>query len=135
MEPFLQLALAAFLGGIVGLEREHKGKEAGLRTYSMISLGAALFAIVSFSVAGDGDPIRVVQAVALGIGFIGAGAIIHRQFRIEGLTTAAGLWVAAGIGLAVGVQLYYTAIFVAILSIIILTGFRIIEEKIFKSKP
>ena len=135
MEPFLQLVLAAFLGGIVGLEREHKGKEAGLRTYSMISLGAALFAIVSFYVAEDGDPIRVVQAVALGIGFIGAGAIIHRQFRVEGLTTAAGLWVVAGIGLAVGVQLYYTAIFVAILSIVILTGLRIIEEKIFKSKP
>ena len=116
------------------MEREYKRKEAGLRTYSMISLGAALFTIVSFSVTDTGDPIRVVQAVALGIGFIGAGAIIYRQFRIEGLTTAAGLWVVAGIGLAVGAQLYYEAVFVTFLVIIIFTGFRVLEEKFFKSK-
>lgn len=134
MEHFLQLILAAVLGGIVGLEREYKRKEAGLRTYSMISLGAALFTIVSFSATGDGDPLRAIQAVALGIGFIGAGAIIYRQFRIEGLTTAAGLWVVAGIGLAVGAQLYYAAVSTTLLVVIIFTIFRTVEKRFFKSK-
>jgi len=134
MEPFLQLILAAVLGGLVGIEREHKRKEAGLRTYAMISLGAALFAIVAFAHDGVGDPIRVVQAVAPGIGFIGAGVIIYRQFRVEGLTTAAGLWVVAGIGLAAGVNLYFIAIFVALFTLVILEGFRLIEERLFKSK-
>ena len=135
LEHFLQLILAAVLGGLVGMEREHKRKEAGLRTYAMISLGSALFAIVAFANTDSGDPIRVVQAVAPGIGFIGAGVIIYRQFRVEGLTTAAGLWVTAGIGLAVGVGLYWTAIFVSFLMILILEGLRLIEERLFKSKP
>jgi len=137
MEIFLQLILAALLGGLVGLEREHKKKEAGLRTYALVSLGAALFTIIGFNLplitnqAVALDPTRIIQAVAVGIGFLGAGLIIYRQFQIEGLTTAAGLWVVAGIGIAVGAKLYTIAIFVAFLAVLILFGLIWIEKKLF----
>jgi len=134
IEIILRLLLAVLLGGLVGLEREYKRKEAGLRTYALVSLGAALFTIVSieFLKMGFGqDPIRVLQAVAIGIGFIGAGLIIYRQFYVEGLTTAAGVWVAAAIGVAAGGGLYLAAIFVTFLAIGILAGLRLFEEKIF----
>lgn len=138
LKIIFQLLLAVLLGGALGLEREYKRKEAGLRTYILVSLGAALFTIISFEanklLASNqivGDPLRVIQAVAIGIGFLGAGLIIQRQFRIEGLTTAAGLWVAAAIGIAVGIQLYIIATFVTFLVIGILAGLRLIEEKMF----
>ncbi len=130
----MQLVLAAVLGGLVGLEREYKKKEAGLRTYALVCLGATLFTIISLSYVFNGDSLRVVQAVALGIGFIGGGLIIHRHFYVEGLTTAAGLWVVAGIGLAVGIKLYLLAVFVSILAIVILAGLRPIEEKFIKPR-
>jgi putative Mg2+ transporter-C (MgtC) family protein len=142
LQIIFQLLLAAFLGGLVGLEREYKRKEAGLRTYSLVALGTALFTITSFEIyksflgsAGlSFDPVRVIQAVAVGIGFLGAGVIIYRKSYVEGLTTAAGLWIVAAIGLAVGVKFYWPAIFVAFLSIGILSGLRIIEEKYFGKK-
>jgi len=130
----IQLVVAVFLGALIGLEREYQGKEAGLRTYSLVSLGSALFTIISFQMLSSGDPTRVIQAVATGIGFIGAGLIIRRQFRVEGLTTAAGLWVTAAVGVAVGSGLYFPAVFVAFITIGILAGLRLIEERILGSK-
>ncbi|MBZ9572422.1 MgtC/SapB family protein [Patescibacteria group bacterium] len=137
-----QLILAALLGGLVGLEREYKKKEAGLRTYALVSLGAALFTIISFEAlnlfAGkpgiNFDPSRVIGQVVLGVGFLGAGLIIYRQLHIEGLTTAAGLWITAAIGVAVGTRLYFPAIFATFLTILILAGLRIVEKKIFNSR-
>lgn len=137
-----QLLLAAFLGALVGLEREYKKKEAGLRTYSLVSLGAALFVIIAFQVSMvflskpgvSFDPSRIIGQIVLGVGFIGAGLIIYRQFYIEGLTTAAGLWVAAGIGVATAVKLYWIAIFVTFLAIVILAGLRWFEEKFMEEK-
>lgn len=141
MEPniIFQLLLATLLGGLLGLEREHKRKEAGLRTYALVSLGAALFTIVGFEsffifsekTGLSFDPSRVIAAVIMGVGFIGAGLIIYRQFHVEGLTTAAGLWIAAAIGVSVGVKLYSLAIFGSLLAIGILAGLRLVEEKIF----
>lgn len=136
----LELLLAALLGALVGLEREYKKKEAGLRTHSLVALGAALFAITgseSFSgfsekVGISFDPSRVIAGIVVGVGFIGAGLIFRRQFRVEGLTTAAGLWMAAAIGGAVGIQLYFPAIFATFLVIGILAGLRKIEEVIFE---
>jgi len=130
------------LGGLVGLEREYKRKEAGLRTYALVSLGAALFTIIGFNLSSifignqlvNIDPARIIQAVAIGVGFIGGGLIIYKQFQVEGLTTAAGLWVAAGIGIAIGAKLYLMAIFVTFLAIGILAGLRLIEEKFLRSK-
>lgn len=144
IQIIFQLILAVLLGGVVGLEREYKRKEAGLRTYILVSLGSALFTIVAFEVfqsflgksGANLDPLRVVQAVAMGIGFIGAGLIIFREKHVEGLTTAAGLWVVAAIGIAVGAKLYFPAIFVTFLAIGILAGLRLLEEKIFgKTEP
>ena len=142
IQIFFQVMLAAFLGGLIGLEREYKGKEAGLRTYALVCLGSAFFTLIAFelhsSFGGQQgvnlDFIRIIQAIAIGIGFIGGGSIIFRKNGVEGLTTASGLWVVAGIGIAVGAQLYFTAIFVAFLTVGILAGMRLIEEKIFKTK-
>ncbi len=126
----------------MGIEREYKGKEAGFRTYTLVSLGAALFTIISVesvvpllgNVGIVVDPSRIVGQIVLGIGFLGAGLIIFRQSHIEGLTTAAGLWVTAAIGTAVGFHLYFPAIFVSFFTILILAGLRIIEEKLFGKK-
>lgn len=142
METFLQLVLATLLGGLVGLEREYNKKEAGLRTFALVSLGAAFFTIISYESLGlflkespvGFDPTRIIGQIVLGIGFLGAGLIIYRESRVEGLTTAAGLWVAAGIGAAVGVKLYLPAIFVSILVLVVLSGLRRIEEKFIKKK-
>ena len=142
VQILFKLLLAAILGGLVGLEREYKRKEAGLRTYSLVSLGAALFTIISFEVsnlylAKNGvtfDPSRIVGQIVLGIGFLGAGLIIFRGFHIEGLTTAAGLWVVAAIGVAVATRLYLLAFFVSFLTILILAGLRFLEEKFFSKE-
>jgi putative Mg2+ transporter-C (MgtC) family protein len=143
LQIIFQLLLAAFLGGLVGLEREYKRKEAGLRTYSLVCLGATLFTLIALEgfqflwekPGVNFDPSRLIQAIAIGIGFIAGGLIIYRQFHIEGLTTAAGLWVVSAIGIAVGAKLYFEAIFVSLVSIAILAGLRIIEEKWLVSKP
>ncbi len=135
-----QIGLALLLGGIIGLEREKKRKEAGLQTYTLVCLGACLFTIVAsqlfYQFEGNSgisfDPSRVVTAVATGIGFIGAGVIIHREFRVEGLTTAAGLWATSAIGVAVGMGAYYLALAATLFAITVLFLFGILERKIFK---
>lgn len=102
-EMLLRLALATVLGSVIGVERERSGKPAGVRTHGMVSLGAALFAVVSlYGFGGTGDPARVAAQIVTGIGFLGAGAILHERGSVQGLTTAASLWVTAAIGLAVG---------------------------------
>lgn len=141
LQSFLQLLLAAFLGGLIGLEREYKKKEAGLKTFTLVSLGACFFTILGvhftlpeagFGVFTQVDPTRIIQAVAVGIGFIGGGLIFVRQSHIEGLTTAAGLWVTAAIGIAAGLKLYFLAILGSLLVVLILAGFRLLEQKILK---
>ena len=140
IEIISQLLLATFLGALVGLEREYMRKEAGLQTYSLVALGACLFTVISFALfnsflAKPGisfDPSRVIQAIAIGIGFIGAGVIFRQSSGILGLTTAAGLWTTAAIGIAVGAGLYFLAIFTALLALLVLSGFGLLEEKIFK---
>lgn len=142
IQILIQLVLAVILGAVVGLEREFKRKGAGLQTYSIVSMGACLFTIISFEFfdfyAGKAgvsfDPSRVIVAVATGIGFIGAGVIMRRQFQIEGLTTAAGLWCSAAIGVAVGAQLYFLAFLATLLALIILFGFGEVERKFFKKE-
>jgi len=136
----LQLVLATLLGALLGLERELKKKEAGLQTYSLVALGSCLLTILAFNyfqVLGgqpglDFDPSRVIQAIAIGIGFVGGGAVFKGKSYIEGLTTAAGLWVAAGIGIAVGTEFYFLAGFTTFLALLILAGLGVIEEKFFQ---
>lgn len=129
-----QLILSAGLGALVGMEREHVGKAAGLRTFALVSLGSALFTIISIDgfsfLEAQGsayDPSRMAGQVVLGVGFIGAGLIVFRGYRVEGLTTASGLWVAAAIGVATGVGFYFIAVFTAVLVLAILYLLRRLE--------
>lgn len=128
MEIIFQLVLAAVIGLILGVEREVLGKPAGMRTYALVTLGATVFTIISkhgFSDAGDAfDPSRVAAQIVTGIGFLGAGVIIFRGVKVEGLTTASGLWVSAAIGMAVGAAMYSVAIASAIIAFIVMVVMR-----------
>src|SRR6188508_2420524 len=109
-EALVRLALAAVLGGAVGLEREYRQKPAGLRTNMLIALGSALFSILSIELgAGTGSPDRIAAQVVTGIGFLGAGAILRSGDHVHGLTTAATIWVNAAIGMAAGLGSYTVA--------------------------
>ncbi|HOX21780.1 MAG TPA: MgtC/SapB family protein [Candidatus Paceibacterota bacterium] len=134
-----QLALAILLGTLIGIEREFARKSAGMRTYALVSMGAALFAIIpqiAFSGTSSAlDPSRVLSQIVVGIGFIGAGVIIFQKSQIRGITTAAGLWVTAGIGAAVGYKLYNLAICSTLLVLLVLVVFWSIEKKFLKKEP
>ena len=120
LEMVLRLLLAAVLGAIVGFQRQLVGKPAGARTLGLISVGAATFSVISALSFPGGDPSRIAAGVVTGIGFLGAGAILHRHGGVEGLTTAATIWAAAGIGLAAGAGLYIIAPAVTVMSLILL---------------
>ena len=120
-----RLLAASVLGGVIGFERDIHGRAAGLRTNMLVSLGAALFMLVSIAMAqiypgtweSSGlrvDPSRIAAQIVTGIGFLGAGAIIKAGFNIRGLTTAACLWVSAGVGMAAGAGLFEMAILVTL---------------------
>ena len=140
-EVVLRLALAAGLGAAIGLEREIREREAGLRTHLLVSLGSALFTIVSaygfhaFLSSGQSvvraDPSRIAAQIVTGIGFLGAGAIIRQGLSVRGLTTAATLWVVAAIGLATGAGYYSAAIVTTVLVIVSLWPLRILAHRIF----
>lgn len=126
-EMVLRLVLAAVLGGLIGAEREYRGKVAGTRTHLLVALGAALMMLVSrYGFGGQGDPSRVAAQIVSGIGFIGAGAIMVDRHSVHGLTTAAGIWVAAGIGMATAAGLYVLALATAALSLVGLEVFGIL---------
>lgn len=116
-ETVIRLALAALLGGLIGLEREFKQKPAGLRTNMFICLGAAMFTLLSYHVAHayGGDASRIASQIIPGIGFIGAGSILHSRGSVTGLTTAATIFMVASIGMAVGAGFYLPAIFATIM--------------------
>jgi len=121
----VRLMLAAVLGGILGLEREQKGKAAGLRTHMLVALGAALFVLIPEQAgSSDADLTRVIQGVVAGIGFLGAGSIIkgNAEEDIKGLTTAAGIWLTAAIGIAAGMGRETTAVLSTILAVTILSA-------------
>jgi putative Mg2+ transporter-C (MgtC) family protein len=129
----VRLSAATLLGGLVGVERERMGKAAGLRTHMLVSLGAAIFALVPREIGlSDGDMGRVVQGVAAGIGFIGGGAILKMSDReeVKGLTTAAGIWLTAAVGLAAGVGLVWLALVAAACAWIILSMLLAAERRI-----
>ena len=111
VNALIRIALAGLIAGLIGLERELAGKAAGIRTYGLVGVGAAMFTVTAIYGFGSLDfASRIVGGVITGIGFLGAGAILHTRVHITGLTTAAGLWVAAGIGMAMGSGLYLIGI-------------------------
>jgi putative Mg2+ transporter-C (MgtC) family protein len=140
-EVLLRLALAAALGAAIGLERELREREAGLRTHLLVSLGSALFTITSaygfhaFLNSGQSvvraDPTRIAAQIVTGIGFLGAGAIIRQGLSVRGLTTAATLWVVAAIGLAAGAGYYSAAVITTVLVLVSLWPLRIVAYRIF----
>jgi putative Mg2+ transporter-C (MgtC) family protein len=134
----LRLVLAAVLGGLIGWERGAAGKPAGLRTLVLVSVGAALFVDLSLiamrsqgelSGGGRADPIRTVQAIAIGVGFLGAGVMRSARGQVAGLTTAAAIWVAAGIGAAAGFGRPLLATGSALLVVFVLKVLRRLEAR------
>ena len=135
LQVFGQLSLAMFLGALIGAERRLAHKMAGMRTFALVRLGAALFTIISqiafaeFSGKAGFDPSRIASQIVVGIGFLGAGAIMLQESKIRGLTTAAGLWVTAAIGMSVGYKMFTVAIAATFLTLIIFVCLWIIEKK------
>ena len=122
-ETIFQLLLAVALGALIGFERELKRRPAGLRTHMLVSLGAAIFTIISISF--DIEPSRVAAGIVAGIGFLGAGSIIAHKGHIRGITSAATLWVVAAIGLSIGVGQFMLAIIGALFVFAVLQLARI----------
>jgi putative Mg2+ transporter-C (MgtC) family protein len=134
-EALLRLALAAGLGGAIGLEREFHHKPAGLRTNMLIALGSALFSILSIELgAGAGSPDRIAAQVVTGIGFLGAGAILRSGENVHGLTTAATIWVNAAIGMAAGLGSYTVATVAAALTLVVLALLPVMESMVEKRR-
>ncbi|HPW16828.1 MAG TPA: MgtC/SapB family protein [Candidatus Aminicenantes bacterium] len=133
----LRIGLATALGAVIGMERERSERAAGLRTHAMVALGAAAFMLASAygfkGVLGTPavvlDPSRVAAQIVTGIGFLGAGAIILQREVVRGLTTAASIWVVAAIGMAVGGGLYALAVSATALTLVVLAGLKIVEDR------
>jgi putative Mg2+ transporter-C (MgtC) family protein len=128
----LRLLVALVLGAIVGMERERQERAAGLRTVTMVSLGACLFTIVGAYGFSQTDPSRVAAQIVTGIGFLGAGTIFLRKDLVRGLTTAATIWTVAAIGMAAGTAQYTIAIFTTLLILSVLMVLKPIERRFFK---
>jgi putative Mg2+ transporter-C (MgtC) family protein len=130
IEVFTRLLVAALLGAMIGLERELTGKEAGLRTMILICVGAALFTEMSQVLgAVGGDPTRIASNIVTGVGFLGAGTILHQGATVKGMTTAATIWVAAAVGMAAGAGDYVRATGTTVLVLLILVPLRWWEHK------
>lgn len=127
LDIFLRIFVALILGGLIGLEREYRSKEAGFRTHFLVALGSALFTILSqygFKY-GLGDSSRVAAQIVSGIGFLGAGTIIFQRNFIRGLTTAAGLWLPAAVGMACGCGMYILA---GVSTLLVLIGLELLSR-------
>jgi len=134
-----RLLLATLFGALIGLNREREGKPAGLRTHSLVSLGAATLTVVGLLLEGTdaAAPGRVLQGIVAGVGFIGAGVILHRQDArgVEGLTTAAAIWIVATIGVATGAGLWRTAASVVGLALLLLVLGERIDRWVHREPP
>ena len=129
LELMLQLGLASLLGGAIGLERELGGKPAGLRTNILICLGSVLYTHLSIAmVGGNTDPTRVAGQIVTGVGFIGAGTILHARGAVVGLTSAATIWVVAAIGVALGSGFYLEGIATTLVVLAVLAGLGRVEK-------
>lgn len=143
----LRLTLAAVFGAMIGLDREIRGRPAGLRTHMLTALAASMFTVLTLELFAEvsqdsasrvsADPIRVIEAVTAGVAFLAAGAIIQSRGDVHGLTTGAGMWLAGAIGVACGVGFYSVAIIGLILALLILVVLKAIEdwaERVAKSE-
>ena len=129
LDILVRLLAAVLLGAAVGFERELRGKAAGLRTNILICTGAALYTVLSIEIAaGGGDPGRIAAQIVTGVGFIGAGTILHSRGHISGLTSAATIWLVAAVGVAVGTGAVLEATGVTLLVLLVLGLLRPLEK-------
>jgi putative Mg2+ transporter-C (MgtC) family protein len=128
------LALAAVCSGLIGYEREAARKAAGLRTFTLVGVGAAVFSIVSIVGFEGPDQSRIAAQIVTGVGFLGAGAIFRDGAFVSGLTTAAGLWVVASIGMAAGSGSYLLAVIGTAVTMAALYGLRAIDAAVYRRK-
>ncbi len=137
-DTLLRVGVAAFLGGLVGVERQVHGQWADLRTYMTVAMGSAIFVVAGLGVAPAPwpDATRVVQGVAAGIGFIGAGTILKLKdsLEVKGLTTAGAIWLAASVGTAAGLAMYELAVAGTLVSLLVLGVVRPLEKRFDTSK-
>ncbi|MBA2454673.1 MAG: MgtC/SapB family protein [Chloroflexia bacterium] len=144
-EGLIRVALAAVLGGIIGIERELRAKDAGLRTNMLVAMGAALFTVSSiqlseFYINWNGsirfDPSRIISTIVSGIGFLGGAIIFKTEERVRGVTTAASIWVVTGVGVATGAGFYVMAAGSTVLIVVVLLMVGWIEHRVgFKKGP
>lgn len=140
---FIRLGVAVGLGLLIGLERALVNKEAGMKTHAMVSMGAALFVLISEVLASkyggisNFDPSRIASQIIVGVGFLGAGSIMLQGSKLSGLTTAGGLWVMAGIGMAAGFGLLGLAAIATVFAVFILVVVYLIEKPVkrFSKNP
>jgi putative Mg2+ transporter-C (MgtC) family protein len=132
VDDLTRLAAAALLGGVLGLERELNGHFAGLRTHMMVAIGCAIFVVAGLNISGNQQEAttRVIQGVAAGIGFLGAGTILKldEERKIKGLTTASSIWLAAALGTVAGMAEYALAAAAAAIALVVLSVLRPIER-------
>ncbi|MBN1246936.1 MAG: MgtC/SapB family protein [Anaerolineae bacterium] len=124
-----KLLLAIVAGGLIGFEREYRGKTAGLRTIIFICLGATVFTILSLEIGGPADPSRIAAAIVSGVGFLGAGAILRGEGQVTGLTTASTIWLAAAVGMGVGSGAYLVSASAVTVAMAILWVFPLFENR------
>jgi putative Mg2+ transporter-C (MgtC) family protein len=125
-----RLLLAAGLGCAIGIDREYHHRPSGLRTNVLICFGSAMFTFLSAIIAGDGgNRAQIASNIVQGIGFLGAGLILHNRDRVSGLTSAASVWAVASIGMACGAGLYFPAIFATIVVLVVLELVRVLEYR------
>jgi len=133
-----RLGLACILGGLIGLEREMGNHDAGLRTHILVSLASCVFTLVAWEIyqhiraieqPATGDPVRIIEAVTAGAGFLAAGIIFQSGSKVHGLTTGAGVWTAAAIGVACGSGAYAIAGITTVMVLVVLFGLGAIKKK------
>jgi len=128
---WIGVGLAVFCGGILGIERQMRGKPAGIRTSILICLATSIFVHLGNGLgSGDVDPTRVLAQVVTGVGFLGAGVIMAREGLVVGVTSAAVIWVLASVGCLIGFGKFISAVAISIISILILTGIELLEKSI-----
>ena len=129
LDMVIRLIVSVIAGGLIGYERERMDKPAGLRTHMLVSTGSCLFTILSMYAFGSGsDPGRVAANIVVGIGFLGAGTVVHARGKVSGLTTAASIWAVSAIGMAIGTGLYIIGIVSTVLVFIVLQLFIKLEN-------
>lgn len=129
-EIIIRFMLALLWGGLVGAEREYRGKAAGFRTTIMISFGACFFTLMSLAIGGPANPDRIAANIVTGIGFLGAGVIFRGDDRVNGITTAATIWAVAAVGMGLGGGYYFAAGCASVLIFFILAALPFLQQKI-----